>query len=156
MLLTHCQGWEIPALFREARETAPEDAALLVCLFGGDRAACCTPGGVVVARDRGAAMIGLCSWSVEGEDRSGQPAIVGLWVRPTARRSAGGEGPGVAVRLVTEAVGALCWHPGPGQPRIRVDCVTRAGLAVARRLPAEVAAQLDVRDVSLDAAFAAR
>ena len=44
---------------------------------------------------------------------------------------------------------------GPGRPGVRVDCVTGAGLAVTRRLPAEVRGRLDVRDCTPETALAA-
>ena len=60
---------------------------LSVVLFGGDRLACVDVAAIAYARGR---LVGLATLASRGEEFSGMPTLVGIWVHPAARYNRGG------------------------------------------------------------------
>jgi len=103
-----------------------------VTLFGGDRMAVCDEALVIEAD---ADQIGIVTLAPRGEDGK-DPAIVGLWVDRRYRRR------GLGLQLLEAA---LFRCQTRGWKKVRLDTVTPAGLAVAKRVWKDLASIMEIR-----------
>jgi len=103
-----------PALSRAVHQlfSAHFNAALPI-LFGGDRLLCCDEGSAVL--DDAGKIVALATIAPNGEEESGTPTIVGVYVVPESR----GQGLGLAVFRNT-----LVRCQEQGFERVRVDVIS--------------------------------
>lgn len=90
-------------------------------LFGGDRLSCCNA--FVHIEDKGIATIAM-----QGEQGSGVPTIVGVYVAPNHRKQ------GVGRKLLSLALARI---EELGGEKARIDCLTSNMLSVAQSLSKE-------------------
>lgn len=110
------------------------DAAVLL-LLAGDRMSCCDEG--VIMEEKGN-LIGVATIAPKGEEESGQPTIVGLYVVPEHRsRGYGGQILQKAIERCLER----------GFENIRMDVMSSNATKIIKKLPKEVQAKLDVHDL---------
>lgn len=113
----------------------PREATLFL-LFGGDRIFCCDEGVAVEIKEDGKSVIaGIATIAPEGEMGSGEPTIVGVYIRSEYRRR------GLAMAL-TEATIRRCQQRG--FVRIRMDIVSAHFMGVLGKLSPKLRAVLDV------------
>ena len=105
-------------------------------LFVGDRATCCDEAAVV--RNAGE-IISIATISPNGENGSGQTGIVGVYTFQSFRRFGAG-------KMALEGAIKRCLERGFA--KVRVDAMTRGGLATVEALEPALLSQLDVRDLS--------
>lgn len=117
--------------FVRAHLTQPGLGHHVAILFGGDRGRCCDRS--LVAKVDGE-VVGLASIAPQGEDYSGQPALVGLLVLPEHR----GQGLGTAL-LAEVARLAPTW----GWERVRIETLSTASRRALAKLPPELAARYE-------------
>mgnify|MGYP001609444789 CR=1 FL=1 len=109
------------------------------CLFGGDRFGCIDEA-VVLEVD--GEIVGLATIAPRGEERSGQPTIVGLYARHEWR------GNGYGYRLMMAAIDRMRER---GLPKpYRADAISSPGFRVCQGLPEEYQVDLDICDMSMD------
>lgn len=109
-------------------------------LFGGDRLLACDE--AIVALE-GNDQVGLVTISPTGEDGQG-PAIVGLWVEKNHRRR------GLGLSLLEAA---LERSKERGWAKVRLDLISSAALAVARKVRPELADLMDIGSVDMFGMF---
>jgi len=126
------------------RVFAPNRSVLSICLFGGDRAACCPDGGVGVFAD--GELVAAASIARHGEGMSGRPAIVGIMTLPGHRRR--GYGRAALLGVIAQAA-----KLGLSLP-LRFDCVTVEGAALCRALTDGQRALLDIHAIGCISAAA--
>lgn len=114
---------------------------LQAILFGGDRLSCVDE---AVAIENNDTVVGIATIAPEGEQMSGEPTIVGLYVRPEHR----GKGAGMALLLA-----AIDRCRERGLVPVRVDALTTPVLRIAEKLPEEYRRDLRVSDHTLGGAF---
>ena len=85
-----------------------------VILFGGDRFSCCDE--FVVGRNDAGMVVALASLAPEGEQESGEPTIVGVWVAKAERRKR------LGTAIFEAAVRRMVAR---GFPKVRVDVLSR-------------------------------
>lgn len=114
------------------RET-PEMLSIMV--IGGDRIRCCDEG-VVCADDPSC---GIATIAPDGEMGSGKPTIVGLFVRPDARKKSVGTD-------LFEAAVRRCLERG--FDRIHIDAMTKGMIRIIANMSPDLRVHLDVNDQS--------
>lgn len=107
----------------------------LVIVMGGDRIHCCDE--AVVVEDESGALVGAATIAPNGEDFSGQPGIVGVYVIPECRNR------GLSKVLMT-AVTERCVERGFKE--VRVDVMSGRILRVINALSAELRGIMKVVD----------
>jgi len=113
---------------------ATEDA-LAIIVIGGERSVVCDEA-IVFADD---ALIGMATIAQKGESGSGEPTIVGVYVRPADRKRGYGT-------LLLEAAVRRCRERG--FERVRIDTLTKGGKKIVRKLSPELLAHIDLHDQS--------
>lgn len=108
---------------------------LAVMIIGGERAWVCDEA-IVFADDP---LRGIGTIAPEGEGGSGQPTIVGVYVRPADRKR------GYGLELFEAAI-RRCLERGFNM--IRVDALTKGGSALVKKLSPDLLAHLEVHDMS--------
>lgn len=103
-------------------------------LLGGDRLSCCDE---AVAVQVGSEIAGVATIAPQGEQLSGQPTIVGLYVRPAFRQQ------GLGKQLM-KAVVKRC--VSRGFTHIRVDVMSEYAMKTIQALPQELKGVLDIHD----------
>lgn len=103
-------------------------------LFAGDRISCCTH--AAVACD-GSSLRGLATIAPDGEQFSGKPTIVGLYVFPQHR------GRLIGKRLL---VAAIDWMVGQQLTPIHVDAMSSSAARLIDLLPEKQRSHLQVSD----------
>lgn len=112
-------------------EPSPAMGILLI----GDRLVCCDE---AVVLKKGGEIAGLATIAPDGEQMSGQPTIVALYVLPAYRRQGYG-------RQLMEAVVRRCFERG--FENVRVDVMSAHAMKIIQALPDELKAGLDVHDL---------
>jgi len=105
-------------------------------LFSGDRFTCCDE--AVIAYDNDT-FVGIATISFKGEDYSGKPEVVGLYVVPAFRCK------GYGFMLLKDAI-LRCLDAGD---RVQVVAVSANVRSLVERLPESIRAQVDFTDCSL-------
>lgn len=123
------RGW----IYETEAKVSP---AAVGILFGGDRWNCVEE--VICARD-GEEFAGIVTIAPEGEQRSAEPTIVGLYVLPKFRRRTIG-------KILLET--AIDHMLSEGLEPIRLDVLSRSALRIIERLPAEKRQKLKIVDCS--------
>jgi GNAT superfamily N-acetyltransferase len=113
----------------------PAEIFFAVMVIGGERAWVCDEA-IVYAEDP---LIGIATIAPEGEGGSGQPTIVGIYVRPADRKH------GYGTALLAAAI-RRCLERG--FDNIRVDTLTKSGKKTVDKLPTELRVHLDIHDLS--------
>jgi GNAT superfamily N-acetyltransferase len=103
-------------------------------LLGGDRINCCDEG---VALEVDGQIVGVATIAPDGEECSGTPTLVAIYVHPLHRRN------GYA-RVIAEAAARRCKERGFN--RVRVDVISAYALRVFTSLPSELRSIFDIHD----------
>lgn len=109
----------------------------LVILMAGDRLSCCDEAVIALEGDD---FLGAATIAPEGEQFSGEPTLVGLWVVPEHR------GRGIGQALLEAAVRRMVTR---GLTPIRVDALSSRIPRLVALLPEDLQAQLKVIDCGL-------
>lgn len=96
-----------------------------VILFGGDRLTCCDD---FVTVEENGEPVGIATIAPEGEQMSGTPTIVGVYIKQEFR------GKGLGKDLLHKAIERCIER---GFTKVRIDCLTTAMLVVATKLKTE-------------------
>lgn len=109
----------------------------IAILFGGDRLSCCDEG--IVMNDNGK-LIGLATIAPEGEENSGQPTIVGLYVLPEYRQK--GFGAQILKRTLER-----CIERGLNKnSKIRMDVLSSKAQKIIDKFPKEFQDKIEVHN----------
>ncbi len=109
--------------------------SFVACLIlGGDRIACCDE---AVIEEREGEVVGAASIAPHGEERSGQPTIVGVFVLKAYR------GQGIGASLLASAINRCVEREFT---RIRIDVLSRGMARTIAKLPQDLRALLDAHD----------
>ena len=120
---------------RWVHKTIDQQPSIVVpLLLGGDRLACCDEAVAVTTWGR---IRGVATISPSGEDYSGYPAIVGVYVLPTRRQRGYGQ-------QLMEAALRRCQERGFIQ--VRIDVTSARLMRIIERLPDDLWAMLDIHD----------
>jgi ribosomal protein S18 acetylase RimI-like enzyme len=103
-------------------------------LFAGDRISDCDEGIIMQDQEK---FMGLATIAPRGENQSGQPTIVGLYVAPECRKRDYGR------QLLQKAI-TRCLERG--FQNIRMDVMSSAAKKIILELPTAIRAKLDVHD----------
>lgn len=109
--------------------------AVVGILFAGDRIRVCDEG--VIMEDK-ETLVGVATIAPDGEDDSGQPTIVGLYVDPNYRHS------GYGKQILQKAVERCVER---GFDNIRIDSMSQGTMKIIEKLPEHLKAKLDVHDL---------
>src|SRR3989344_7005371 len=104
-------------------------------LFTGDRISCCDEGVIMLAKEN---IIGFATVAPEGEEQSGQPTIVGLYVVPEYRSK------GYGGQILQKAI-ERCFERG--FKNVRMDVMSSNATKIIQKLPKDIQDKLDVRDL---------
>jgi ribosomal protein S18 acetylase RimI-like enzyme len=104
-------------------------------LLGGDRMSCCDEG---ILMQEGENVIGIATIASKGEEESGQPTIVGLYVAPEYRNK------GYGGQILQKAI-ERCLERG--FKKIRMDVMSSNVTKILEKLPKEIQDKLDVHNV---------
>lgn len=104
-------------------------------LLGGDRLTCCDEG---VALKVEGQIVGVATIAPKGEEQSGTPTLVALYVHPDHRQR------GYA-RIIAEAAAKRCKERG--FTMVRVDVMSAHAMRVFRSLPPELGHIFDVHNL---------
>ena len=108
----------------------------LITLFGGDRASCCDE--AIVIKNDGGQIVALATIAPNGEQMSGKPTIVGLYVMPEFRRQGLG-------RKVLEAAIHRCIDRE--LIPIRIDLMSEGIKSLVEQLSEDIRQQLNAHDM---------
>lgn len=108
------------------------------CLFGGDRFSCIDE---AVCLEVDGEIVGLATIAPRGEELSGQPTIVGLYVRHQFR------GNGYSYRIMMAAIDRMR-ERGLTKP-FRADATSSPGFRACQGLPEDYKADLEIHDMSM-------
>jgi RimJ/RimL family protein N-acetyltransferase len=106
-------------------------------LFSGDRFSCCDEAAVLYDFDGN--FIGIATISFKGEDYSGKPEIVGLYVSPQHRNQ------GYGIELLRQAL-LRCFDVAN---RAQVVAISANVRSLVEKLPESIRAKVDFVDCSL-------
>jgi len=104
-------------------------------LLAGDRLSCCDEGVIMQEREN---LIGVATIAPKGEQMSGQPTIVALYVAPEYRSK------GYGSRILQKAV-ERCLERG--FENIRMDVMSSNATKIIKKMPEEIQEKLDVHDL---------
>ena len=104
-------------------------------LLTGDRISCCDEG---VIAEQEAKLVGVATIAPEGEEMSGQPTIVGLFVVPEHR------GKGLGAQILKKAVERCIER---GFENIRMDVMSSNAMKIIDKLPDDLKKKVDVYDL---------
>ena len=110
------------------------DIAVAV-LLGGDRISCCDEG---VIMEKESKLIGVATIAPEGEEHSGQPTIVGLYVAPEHR------GQGYGGQILKRAIERCIER---GFDKIRMDVMSSNASKIIEKLPEGIKEKIDVHNL---------
>ncbi len=110
---------------------------VVIILLGGDRIACCDE--AVTMRTGAGDLVGMATISPRGEDYSGRPEIVGLYILPRYR------GKGYAKMLFKKTIERCIER---GFEKIRVNVLSEKMMRAINGLSAEMKEILEVNDQS--------
>jgi ribosomal protein S18 acetylase RimI-like enzyme len=111
------------------------DGMSKVILFLGDRYTCIDEGVAILDGDE---LIGLATIAAEGEQHSGEPTIVGLWVNPLYRRQ--GYGKKLLEDAITHCVNERLFDV------IRVEAIVEAVLKIIASLPSDLQKRINLNN----------
>lgn len=120
-------------LVGEIRKLYEKPNPAIFILLGGDRIACCDEG---VIMQEGDSLVGVATIAPYGEENSGQPTIVGLYVVPEYRSK------GYGKQILQKAI-ERCLERG--FEKIRMDVMSSDATEIIKKLPKEIQEKLDVR-----------
>lgn len=127
--------WMVEQLDEASRAGQQGEWLTLVSLLGGDRASCCDE---AVAVQVDGYIVGVATIAPYGEQRSGKPTIVGLYVQPSYRRQGHGQ-------RILEAAIARCLERG--LVPVHVDILSSGSRKIVARLPLELRSVIVVNDL---------
>ncbi|PIR74613.1 MAG: hypothetical protein COU35_01540 [Candidatus Magasanikbacteria bacterium CG10_big_fil_rev_8_21_14_0_10_47_10] len=104
-------------------------------LLAGDRMSCCDEG---VIMQEGKNLIGIATIAPKGEEMSGQPTIVALYVAPEYRSK------GYGNQILQKAI-ERCLERG--FEKIRMDVMSSNATKIIKQMPKEIQEKLDVHDL---------
>lgn len=104
-------------------------------LLAGDRISCCDEG---VIMEKEAKLVGVATIAPEGEEQSGQPTIVGLYVVPEHR------GQGYGSQILRRAIERCIER---GFDKIRMDVMSSNASKIIEKLPDEIKEKIDVHNL---------
>lgn len=104
-------------------------------LLSGDRISCCDEG---VIMEKEAKLVGVATIAPEGEEHSGQPTIVGLYVAPEYR------GQGYGDQILRRAIERCIER---GFDKIRMDVMSSNVSKILEKLPDEMKEKIDVHNL---------
>ena len=110
----------------------------IACLFGGDRFGCIDE---AVSLEVDSDIVGLATIAPRGEERSGQPTIVGLYVRHQFR------GNRYSYRIMMATIDRMR-ERGLTKP-YRADATSSPGFRACQGLPEDYRADLEINDMSM-------
>lgn len=110
----------------------PMQAAILL---GGDRIYCCDE--VIAGKTTFGKIVGVGTIAPEGEEQSGQPTIVALYVHPDFRQKGYG-------RKIMEATVKRCVERGFA--KVRVDVMSDWAMRIINSLPENLRAVLEINN----------
>ena len=122
-------------LIEKIRQLHEKPNIAVALLLGGDRISCCDEG---VIAEQESKLIGVATIAPEGEEMSGQPTVVGLYVVPEHR------GKGIGAQILQKAV-ARCIERGFDQ--IRMDVMSSNAMKIIEKLPDELKDKIDIHDL---------
>lgn len=105
-------------------------------LFGGDRYSCCDQYIICSAGDD---LVGIASIAPEGEQNSGRPTIVGLWIKPSFRNQGWGH------KILAAAINQCLQRKFN---KIRIDALNPEMKKTIEKVSPKLSAHLDVQDFS--------
>lgn len=126
---------EAEKLMGTGKEIYPTPIVLI--FLGGDRIACCDE--AVVMRTETGDLIGMATVSSQGEDYSGNPEIVGLYILSRYR------GLGYAKKILEKTIERCIER---GFDKIRLNVLSKKMMRAVNRLPVEMKEILEVSDQS--------
>lgn len=109
----------------------------IAILFGGDRLSCCDE--VFVALE-GEELLGAVTLAPKGEQMSGQPTIVALWVHPEWRRQ------GIARALLVRAIERMAERD---LTPVRIDALSSKMSVLVNQLPEPLRQQVRLIETDL-------
>ncbi len=104
-------------------------------LLSGDRISCCDEG---VIMEKEAKLVGVATIAPEGEQHSGQPTIVDLYVVPEHR------GQGYGGQILRRAIERCIER---GFDKIRMDVMSSNATKIIEKLPDEIKEKIAVHDL---------
>ncbi len=104
-------------------------------LLSGDRMSCCDEGVIMQEKEN---LIGVATIAPNGEEQSGQPTIVGLYVSPEYRNK------GYGSQILQKAI-ERCLERGFED--VRMDVMSSNVTKIIQKLPKEIQDKLDVHDL---------
>jgi len=117
-------------------------SSFAIITIGGERAWVCDE--AIVAYTEGGQPIGMATISPEGEDQSGQPEIVGVFVLPGHRRQ------GIGLELLRQALQRCAERDFRA---VRMTVATKMGARLVARLPTDLPVIIKVNDQSAHSPF---
>jgi len=117
-----------------------EPSLELVECLGGERISCCLEAFMLEAEDE--TPLGVCTFSLDGEEGVPQPTIVAVWVVQSARRGANGYN--VGSELLKAMVERCINHHK--LETVRVDVVSQGGRKLVNALPDDLKAKLVIHE----------
>lgn len=115
---------------------AGQTSAIQGLLFAGDRISCCDE---AIALKRGNQVIGMATIAPKGEDLSGTPTVVGIFVQPEYRQKGFGT-------MIFQKTLERCFERGFS--KIRIDVLSKQVMKMINKLPPEIKEKLAVYDLS--------
>ncbi len=113
------------------------DAAMAI-LLSGDRISCCDEGVIMSDKDK---TIGLATIAPEGEERSGQPTIVGLYVAPKYRKK------GYGAKILQRAVERCLERGLDKKGKIRMEVMSSWAKKIIDKFPDNLKEKIEVYDL---------
>lgn len=109
---------------------------VVVMLLGGDRLSCCDEAVALKVKEE---IVGVATIAPKGEQMSGQPTIVALYILPKYRKT------GYGKLLMTKTV-ERCQERG--FEKIQVDVLSKRIFPIIKSLPPESQSRLEVNDMT--------
>jgi len=122
-------------LIEKIRQLHEKPNIAIGLLLSDDRLFCCDEGVIAEQESR---LIGVATIAPKGEEMSGQPTIVGLYVVPEYR------GRGIGSRILQRAV-ERCIERGFN--KIRMDVMSSNAMKIIEKLPDKLKNKIDIHDL---------
>ena len=122
-------------LIEKIRQLHERPNVAVAILLGGDRIACCDEGVIAEQENK---LIGVATIAPEGEEMSGQPTIVALYVVTEFR------GKGYGGQILRKAVERCVER---GFDKVRMDVMSSNAKKITDKLPKELQEKIDMHDL---------
>jgi len=122
-------------LIEKIRQLQEKPNIVVALLFGGNRISCCDEGVIAEQENK---LVGVATIAPEGEEMSGQPTVVALYVIPEFR------GKGYGRQILRKAVERCIER---GFLSIRMDVMSSNAKKIIDKLPKELQEKIDVHDL---------